>query len=300
MEFGRTPQPPTPSYLRYDLEAAEPDTGLSTFYAVRPRLFGIAYRMLGSAAEAEDIVQDVWLRWQSANRRSVENPPAFLAKTTTRLCINLAHSARARRETCAGTWLPEPADISGDPGLAAERGEALSRAVLLLVETLSPSERAAYILREAFDYSYRKIAEVLRMQEANVRQLVSRARKHIAGGRRASVKPGEPRRLLAAFIAAAHNGDMAALEGLFAQGVSSFPPQTVSDVYCYRRFAFLEGHNDCPKPDKSKGGRSERRQHSRSGILGRVEDITYSAMRQYGMPAALTSQGTMNLIKEDL
>src|SRR5437588_2064997 len=114
------------------------DHGLAAFAPVRPRLFGIAYRMLGSAAEAEDIVQDVWLRWQSANRSAVENPPAFLATTTTRLCINLSQSAQSRRETYVGTWLPEPVDTSSDPGLGAERGEALQLAVLLLLEKLTP------------------------------------------------------------------------------------------------------------------------------------------------------------------
>src|SRR5262249_37729916 len=100
-----------------------PDDGLLAFAPVRPRLFGIAYRMLGSAAEAEDVVQDVWMRWQSTNRNTVENPPAYLATTATRLCINLAQSAHTRRETYIGTWLPEPVDTSADPELAAERAE---------------------------------------------------------------------------------------------------------------------------------------------------------------------------------
>src|SRR6201991_3159225 len=130
------------------------DDGLSAFAAVRPRLFGIAYRMLGSAAEAEDIVQDVWLRWQATDRSVVENPPAFLATTTTRMCINFAQSAQSRRETYIGSWLPEPVDTSSDPSLGAERGEALNLAVLILLENLPPTERAAYVLREAFDYSY--------------------------------------------------------------------------------------------------------------------------------------------------
>ena len=221
MATAGKPLPQTASSLRFDLETGEHDDGLSAFVPVRPRLFGIAYRMLGSAAEAEDIVQDVWLRWQSTNRSVVENPPAFLATTTTRLCINLAESAQTRRETYIGTWLPEPVDTSSDPGLGAERGEALRLAVLLLLEKLSPTERAAYVLREAFDYSYRQIAEILQMEEANARQLVSRARKHVADGRRTTVSSDEQRRLLEAFIAAAQRGDMAALEGLFAEDVVS-------------------------------------------------------------------------------
>src|SRR5215831_20534993 len=187
---------PTPPLIRPDEEAREQDDGLAIFASVRPRLFGIAYRMLGSAAEAEDIVQDVWLRWQSTNRRAVEEPPAYLATTTTRLCINLAQSAHARRESYIGTWLPEPVDTRADPGLGAERGEALKLAVLLLLEKLSPTERAAYVLREAFDYPYDQIASILQTDETNVRQFVSRARKHIADGRRASVSPNEQRRLL--------------------------------------------------------------------------------------------------------
>ncbi|HEV2732940.1 MAG TPA: sigma-70 family RNA polymerase sigma factor [Terriglobales bacterium] len=199
-----------------------PDDGLLAFVPVRPRLFGIAYRMLGSAAEAEDVVQDVWMRWQSTNRNVVENPPAFLATTTTRLCINLAQSAHSRRESYIGTWLPEPVDTSADPGIGAERGEALKLAVLLLLEKLSPTERAAYVLREAFDYSYEQIASILQMEEANVRQLVSRARKHIEDGRRTSVSSNEQRRFLEAFITAAQKGDMAALEGLFTEDVVSY------------------------------------------------------------------------------
>jgi RNA polymerase sigma-70 factor (ECF subfamily) len=205
-----------------DVATGEQDDGLLAFAPVRPRLFGIAYRMLGSAAEAEDVVQDVWLRWQSVNRSTVENPSAYLATTTTRLCINFVQSAHTRHETYIGTWLPEPVDTSADPGMGAERGEALKLAVLLLLEKLSPTERAAYVLHEAFDYPYDQIASILQMEEANVRQLVSRARKHIADGRRASVSPGEQRRLLEAFIAAAQKGDMAALEGLFAEDVVSY------------------------------------------------------------------------------
>jgi len=203
-------------------EVAANDDGLSAFVSVRPRLFGIAYRMLGSAAEAEDVVQDVWMRWQSTNRNAIENPAAYLATTTTRLCINLAQSAHSRHETYTGTWLPEPVDTSADPGIGAERGEALKLAVLLLLEKLSPTERAAYVLREAFDYPYDQIASILQMEEANVRQLVSRARKHIADDRRTSVSSNEQRRFLEVFIAAAQKGEMTALEGLLAEDVVSY------------------------------------------------------------------------------
>ncbi|HST09452.1 MAG TPA: RNA polymerase sigma-70 factor [Terriglobales bacterium] len=219
--MAEEPLPHTPPPLRLDVETGERDDGLLAFAPVRPRLFGIAYRMLGSAAEAEDVVQDVWLRWQSTNRTMVQNPPAYLATTTTRLCINLAQSAHTRRETYIGTWLPEPVDTSSDPTVGAERGEALRLAVLMLLEKLSPTERAAYVLREAFDYSYHQIADILQMEEANTRQLVSRARKHIIDSRRTPVSADEQRRLLEAFIAAAQKADMAALEGLFAEDVVS-------------------------------------------------------------------------------
>ena len=153
--------------------------GLSTFTSVRPRLFGIVYRMLRSAAEAEDVVQDVWMRWQATERREVRDAEAFLVTTATRLAINVIQSARSRRETCIGPSLPEPIDTSPDPGLRAERREALELGVLLLLETLPPTERAAYILREAFDYPYRDIANVLWLEEANGRQVVTRARQHV-------------------------------------------------------------------------------------------------------------------------
>lgn len=198
-----------------------PDDGLSVFLSVRPRLFGIAYRMLGSAAGAEDVVQDVWIRWQTADRSLVRDAAAFLVTTATRLAINVMQSARSRRETYAGPWLPEPVDTSADPRLEAERGEALALGVLLLLERLTPTERAAYILREAFDYPYREIANVLRLEEANARQVVTRARQHVANGRRNSANSTEQRRLLDALIAAAQNGDVAGLESLLASDVVS-------------------------------------------------------------------------------
>jgi RNA polymerase sigma-70 factor (ECF subfamily) len=198
------------------------DDGLSAFMSVRPRLFGLAYRMLGSAAEAEDILQDVWVRWQTADRRQIRDAAAFLVTTATRLAINVMQSARSRRETYVGAWLPEPVDTSADPRLGAERGQALSFGILLLLETLTPIERAAYILREAFDYTYRDIASVLRLEEANARQVVTRARLHVASDRRLPANSTEQRRLLGAFIGAARHGDVAGLEGLFATYAPSF------------------------------------------------------------------------------
>ncbi|WP_213806715.1 RNA polymerase sigma-70 factor [Granulicella sp. dw_53] len=198
------------------------DHAASVFVGVRPRLFGIAYRMLGSSAEAEDLVQDVWLKWQATDRSVVLDAAAFLSTMTTRLAINVVQSARSRRETYVGPWLPEPVDTSADPELGAVRGEALQFAVLLLLEKLSPTERASYVLREAFDYPYREIADILQLSEANTRQLVTRARKHIADERSARVTFAEQRRLLEAFIAAARKGDTASLEALFASDIVSY------------------------------------------------------------------------------
>jgi RNA polymerase sigma-70 factor (ECF subfamily) len=194
------------------------DDGLSTFMSVRPRLFGIAYRMLGSAAEAEDTVQDVWVRWQTTDRSVVRDAAAFLATTTTRLAINVMQSARSRRESYAGPWLPEPVDTRADPELEVERDEGLKAGILLLLENLSPRERAAYILREAFDYTYRDIANALTLAEANARQVVTRARQHVAAGRKMLASSTEQRRLVEAFIAAAHDGDVASLEGTLCGG----------------------------------------------------------------------------------
>src|SRR6187551_2683002 len=161
------------------------DDGLAAFLQARSRLYGIAYRMLGSAAEAEDVVQDVWVRWQTADRTLVRNAAAFLATTATRLAINVMQSARSRRELCAGSRLPEPPDVSDDPCVRAERGEALTFGIRVL-ERLTPTERAAYVLREAFDYAYRDIATILRLKESNARQLVTRARKRVARDRHTS------------------------------------------------------------------------------------------------------------------
>ncbi|MGV9655150.1 RNA polymerase sigma-70 factor [Streptomyces sp. NPDC003554] len=198
------------------------DQATRDFMAARPRLFGIAYRVLGSAAEAEDIVQDAWLRWQTADRAVVEEPAAFLATITTRLAINCAQSARARRESYTGPWLPEPVDTRADPQLGAERAEVLDMAVLFLLEKLKPVERAAYVLREAFDYPYQRIADILETSEANARQSVSRARKHLSAERKEPVSSDVHRQLLEAFVSAARTGDLSALEELLTADVVSY------------------------------------------------------------------------------
>jgi RNA polymerase sigma-70 factor (ECF subfamily) len=192
-----------------------------SFHTVRPRLFGIANRVLESATEADDVVQDTWIRWQGTDRSEVRDAAAFLATATTRLAINVTQSARARRETHVGPSLPEPAHAEADPGLAAERHEALNLAVHMLLKNLSPTERAAYVLREAFDYPYGQISQVLALSEANARQLVTRARRHVSSELDNPVSATEQQRLLETFVAAAQTGDLTALEHMLAEDVVS-------------------------------------------------------------------------------
>ncbi len=194
---------------------------VSTFVAVRRHLFGIAYRRLGSAGEAEDIVQEAWIRWQNCDRDKVRDARAFLSTTTSRLCSNAAQSAHTRHETHQDQGQPEPMDTGATPERAAEHGEALARALRLTLEKLSASERAAYVLRHAFDYPYEQIAEIIQQTQASVRQHVSRARKRLSGAKRAAVNSSKHRQLLDAVVAGAQHGNLAALERLFAADVMS-------------------------------------------------------------------------------
>ncbi|MFE5031838.1 RNA polymerase sigma-70 factor [Streptomyces sp. NPDC056683] len=185
-------------------------TDVDRFEAARPRLAAIAYRLLGSASEAEDAVQDTYLRWQAADTARIEVPEAWLTKVLTNLCLNQLTSARARRETYVGQWLPEPL-LAGDPMLGpadtAERRESVSYAVLVLLERLAPAERAVYVLREAFDYPHREIARILDLTEAASQQILHRARKHVAQGRaRTEVDEAAARRIIEEFLAAAASG----------------------------------------------------------------------------------------------
>ncbi len=196
------------------------DADAASFQTVRPRLFGIACRVLGSATEADDVVQETWIRWQGTDRSKVRDAAGFLATTTARLAINVGQSARARRETAFGPWPVEPVDTGADPLLGAEQREALEFAVRTLLEKLSPTERAVYVLREAFDYPHRQIAEILALSEVNARQIVTRARRRLYGEHRRPVRTAEQQRLLDAFIAAAQTGDIATLEQLLAADVA--------------------------------------------------------------------------------
>ena len=200
----------------------------AAFEAVRPRLFGIAYRTLESAADADDVVQSTWIRWQRTDRNKVRDEAAFLATTTKRLALNIAQSARARRETSVDPWHPVPVDLQADPALGAERREALALAVRMLMEKLSAAERAAYVLREAFDYPYRQISDVLATSEANARQLVARARLRLAGEPRRQAGAAEQQRFIDAFVDAAQTGDLTTLEQLLAAHVVPSSPVAIA------------------------------------------------------------------------
>ena len=192
---------------------------------LRPSSFAIAYRMLGSVAEAEDVVQEALLKLHralTAGEQPIASPRAFLATVTTRLAIDELRSARARREQYVGEWLPEPivTDTGGDPEQRAELADSLSLAMLVLLESLSPEQRAVLLLHDVFDYGYEEIAGMLGKGEANVRQLASRARRHVEQGRPRFQSSREQQDELARrFFAAVEDGDLAGLETLLAHDV---------------------------------------------------------------------------------
>jgi len=191
------------------------DEALSVFTGLRPRLFSIAYRMLGSAPEAEDVVQEVWLRWQKTDRSAVVSPVGFLSIATSRLAINATQSAWARRNH-TGPMPLELVGAGGDPEEDVLQAEQVERALLLVMERLTPTERAVYLLREAFEYTYNEIADILRTSAVNVRKIASRARHHLQAEPRKVVDTVEHRRLREAFVAAARSGNVAGLEALLA------------------------------------------------------------------------------------
>jgi RNA polymerase sigma-70 factor (ECF subfamily) len=187
-----------------------------TLAELRPVAFGVAYRMLGSVAEAEDVVQEALLRFHAAS--DVESPRAFVATVATRLAIDQLRSARARRETYPGDWLPEP--LVTDASAEVELADSLSTAFLILLESLTPEQRAAFLLHDVFDYGYDEVAEVVHTSEANARQLASRARRHVEE-RRPRFEPSREQRddLAQRFFAAARDGDLEGLEQLLAADV---------------------------------------------------------------------------------
>jgi RNA polymerase sigma-70 factor (ECF subfamily) len=190
---------------------------------LRPRAFAIAYRMLGSVSEAEDIVQEALLRVHAAIERGEEiaSPRAYVATIATRLAIDELRSARPRRESYVGEWLPEPiAAPEEDPAAQAEQADSLSLAFLVLLESLTPEQRAAFLLHDVFDYGYGEVAEIVGTSEQNARQLASRARRHVQEGRPRFDPSAEEREKLAeSFFAAAERGDFEELEALLAEDV---------------------------------------------------------------------------------
>jgi len=192
---------------------------MDEFEQFRPLLFSIAYQMLGSAMEAEDIVQETYLRYQSAT--NVESPKAYLTTIATRLCLNQINSARSKREQYMGPWLPEPLLDSASPlipGVRLDKHETISMAFLVLLEELTPPERAVFLLREVFDYDYAEIAQILEREEADCRQLYSRAKKHLADRRpRFSSSPEQHRQILERFLQAVQSGQVEDLTTMLAQ-----------------------------------------------------------------------------------
>jgi RNA polymerase sigma-70 factor (ECF subfamily) len=191
---------------------------------LRPRAFAIAYRMLGSVSEAEDVVQEALLRVHAALEvgEEISSPRAYVATITTRLAIDELRSARARRETYVGEWLPEPVTErpEDDPARQAELADSLSLAFLVVLESLSPEQRAAFLLHDVFDYDYERVAEIVGTSEANARQLASRARRHVDDGRtRFDASEEQRKELAASFFGAIENGDFEGLEALLAEDV---------------------------------------------------------------------------------
>lgn len=201
------------------------DTLTEHFEEHRSMLLGVAYRMLGRAADAEDVVQEAWLRWTAEDRTEVREPRAFLVRITTRLAIDRLRQAQARRESYVGPWLPEPVVTDFGPTApdTAERAllaDSVSLAVLVVLESLSPLERAVFVLREAFGFPYAEIATALDRSEAAVRQLAGRARRHVDEGKpRYDVDPTERRDLTERFLTAAAGGDLGGLLALLAPDV---------------------------------------------------------------------------------
>jgi RNA polymerase sigma-70 factor (ECF subfamily) len=199
-------------------------SALELFQQQRPRLAGIAHRMLGSAGDAEDVLQDAWLRWSGVDVATVADPGAYLARTVTNLCLNALTSARVRREVCVGPWLPEP--VLTGPGSQlgpledAVQRESVSFALLLLLERLTPTERAAYLLCEAFGYSSREAGALIGTTDANVRQLRTRARRSVGAASPRPVDEGQWRSLVDRFLSAARDGDVAGLAELLTVGVA--------------------------------------------------------------------------------
>ncbi|MFE5477068.1 RNA polymerase sigma-70 factor [Nocardia sp. NPDC056541] len=217
MEQSTPPPPPE--------DPAAPASDITEFLEHRPRLFSLAYRMFGAASEAEDVVQEVYLRWALADHAEIANTEAWLTTVTVNLCRTQLVSARARRETYVGQWLPEPVPTGGGalgPLGTVEERESVSLAVLTAMERLSPIERAVFVLREAFGYSHAEIAEMLDLTVANTQQIFHRAGQRVRTGKQRFVVSAEhARTMIEKFLQAASTGDVAGLRELLADDVVS-------------------------------------------------------------------------------
>lgn len=192
------------------------------FAEYRPLLFSIAYEILGSVADTEDVLQDSYLRWREVDAGGVEHPRAYLARVVTRQALNALRTAARRREEYVGPWLPEPlqTEIGDEPGEHVLRGEAVSTAMLLVLETLTPTERAVFVLREVFDFGYPEISEAVGKSPAAVRQIAHRARNHVQARRTAALaEPAQAQAVAEQFLVAAATGDVQALMDLLAPEV---------------------------------------------------------------------------------
>jgi RNA polymerase sigma-70 factor (TIGR02957 family) len=263
---------------------------VDVFERFRGRLEAIAYRLLGSAGDAEDAVQDTFLRWQSTDREHVETPEAWLTKVLTNVCLNQLASARVRRETYVGQWLPEPV-LAGDrmlgPAETVEQRESVSMAVLTLMERLSAKERVVYVLREAFEYPHGEIAQILDVTESNCQQIYRRAKQHVATDRaRVAVDAAATRKIVEEFLAAALSGDTEPLVKLLADdavsladGGGQVPAVSAPIIGALRIARFLRG---VFKPSTAK-------QAAVQAVIG-GSSAMYAAMVNGG-PAVVATSG---------
>jgi RNA polymerase sigma-70 factor (ECF subfamily) len=195
-----------------------PEVATASFEAQRPRLLRLAYRMLGSMSEAEDVVQDAWLRWQRSDIDAIANPAAWLSRTVSRLCLDVMKSSRHQREVYPGTWLPEPVVDPDDEG---PRADELTMTLMIALERLSPLERAAFLLHDVFGVPLTEVADTLERDPAAVRQLATRARRHVQADRpRHPLPKADGERIALAFFEASRAGDATALGQLLAEQVS--------------------------------------------------------------------------------
>lgn len=262
---------------RWSTIGAMDETGLAEFQAHRPRLMGLAYRMLGELSEAEDVVQDAYLRWQAGPEATT--PVAWLTTVVTNLCLNRLASARARRERYVGSWLPEPllTDHRSDPQVLIERQGDLSMGFLVVLERLTPPERAAFVLRSAFGHSHREVAAVLGTDEAHARQLYHRARARIGDPRRRFVaSPQQNTELVERFLAAVLDGDLAGLERVLSDEVT----------------VWSDGGGQVTASPRPVVGRSDVARYL-VGLAsgGRAPTVTFTALEVNGDPGILVQDG---------